>query len=457
MKKRVCLLLLAVSVLVWGTSLFAGGGGDKSSGGSAGSGVTKIRVWSDNASEKTVRDAQVARFNAGEGKAKGIEIEYTVYGTNFAEAIDIALKAGEAPELFRQDGKVFTNYVGAEVVLPLSDLPGGQALVDKYKGQLIPNLHTWNGKAYTLPYNVTTYKFVINKDLFDAAGITKLPTTWEEVRQAAKTITTKGAGQYYGFVLGLQSPWTITTYFLFPNGANTGLAVFDNEKLQYNFSAHLPWVSSVVGMINDRSVFPGYENLDADQMRAQFAAGRVAMIPGASFDVGVYTDQFPANFNWVVIDVPAFTASGAPYKAIVSATNLLAVSTTAKKNPEKTMEVLNFFYSDENMAEMYEAGLYIPFRSEAVALAKKAPTARGFAEFADVPQKIILLPSPDTETAVEGLVYRDALIRLFSRPTDAAAVLQELDTRYNAALKKNVDSATLNGFKADAARVVRKE
>ncbi|MDR3192587.1 MAG: extracellular solute-binding protein [Treponema sp.] len=450
-RKAVCVVSVVLMLL---TALPLFGGAKKDEG----SGVTTIRAWSDNAHEKSLRDVQIARFNAGRGKELGINIEYTVYGTNFSDAILIALQAGEAPELFRQDGKTFTDFVNAGLAVPLTELPGGQALVDQYKGELIPNLHTWDGKPYTLPYNVTTYKFIINRELFDAAGISAMPKTWDDVRECAKILTAKGNGQSFGFILGLKSPWTVTTYYLFPSGTNTGTGVFDNDKLQYNFSAHAPMVSAILGMINDGSVFPGYENLDADQMRAQFAAGRVGMIPGASFDVAVYNEQFPANFNWQVIDVPAFASSGSRYKEIVQATNLLAVSTTARKNPEKTMEVFKFFYSDENMAEMYEEGLYIPYRSQAVALAKKQPTAKGFAEFANVPQKLLLLPSPDSDVSVEGLVYREVYLRIFGKGYNEspAAVLKEVDDRYNNALKK-LSPEKLNSFKAPSDRVITRQ
>ena len=449
MKKAVSIIILVACVF---GSVFATGGQQP-----APPTVNKIRVWTDNASEKLLRDQQVARFNATRGKELGIEIEYTVYGTNYTEAIDIALKAGEAPELFRQDGKTFTDYVNAGMAVPIADLPGGQAVVDQYRGELIPNLHTWGGKAYTLPYSVTTYKFFINKDIFDAAGISGYPKTWDEVRDYAKTITQKGNGNYYGFIFGLKSAWTITTYFLFPNGTNTGLGVFDNDKLEYNFSSHLPMMNAVMGMVSDGSIFPGSENLDADEMRAQFAAGRVGMIGGASFDVGVYQDQFPAKFNMVVTEVPAYSSSGSPYREIVQATNLLAISTTAKKNPEKTMEVFKFFYSDENMAEMYEQGYYIPYRYQALSLAKKEPTARGFAEFANVPQKMLLLPSPDSDIQIEGLVYREVFLRMLARGYSESpqAILQELDKRYNDAVKK-MNQAQLNTYKAGDDRVIRR-
>ena len=103
MKK--CIGLIVIAAVMAG-SLFASG----RQAGSAGGPVT-IRVWSDNASEKLLRDAQVAKFNDGRGKELGIKIEYTIYGTNFADAIKTALQAGEAPHLYRSDGKTQGDFI----------------------------------------------------------------------------------------------------------------------------------------------------------------------------------------------------------------------------------------------------------------------------------------------------------------------------------------------------------
>ncbi|HCU30131.1 MAG TPA: ABC transporter substrate-binding protein, partial [Sphaerochaeta sp.] len=45
--------------------------------------------------------------------------------------------------------------------------------------------HIFNGKTYTLPYNLTTYGFIINKDLFKQVGLTEkdYPKTWADVRR----------------------------------------------------------------------------------------------------------------------------------------------------------------------------------------------------------------------------------------------------------------------------------
>ena len=203
-------------------------------------------------------------------------------------------------------------------------------------------------------------------------------------------------------------------------------------------------------------MFPGYEGLDADQMRAQFATGRVGMIPGASFDVGVYTRQFPAQCDWIPIDIPAHTASGSPYVEFVDASNLLAIGVAAKKNPEKAMEVYKFFYSDENLGELYEKGLYVPFRQEALKFAKNPP-AEAFQVFANLPKKAILLPTPENEISVEGLTYRETIAKILAdaKTGDPAAALRDLENRYNAAVAK-MPKERLEAYRQSADRNTRR-
>ncbi|MDL2319125.1 extracellular solute-binding protein [Eubacteriales bacterium OttesenSCG-928-A19] len=420
--------------------------------------VEVIRVWSDNAHEKELRDEQVARFNSTIGKEKGIEIEYTVHGTNWQDTINIAAQAGEAPELFRPNGTFLQKFVDAGYLIPITSLPGGDEFVAPYDGQLVVNQHIFGGEIYTLPYNLTTQKFAINQDLFDKNGIEDIPHTWAEVREYAKIITDNGDGVEYGYILGLQSDWTLNSYLMRETAVSTGHVGFDNDTLQFNFSAALPAIEAIMGMIEDGSVLPGSAGLDADAMRAQFAEGRVGMIPAVSFDVGVYNDQFPAKCNWRVISIPTFTDGPSPYKEFVDATSLLGVGAAAADKPEKTLEVLRYFYSDECMAEMYERSLYIPYRQEAMALATSEPTQKGFAEFADVPDKVLMLPMPDNIIPLEGTSFRATLANLMSGAlgTDAAAVLADLDARYNTALA-TVDPELLEAYRTPEGRNIMAE
>jgi len=429
-----CLMFALCLCIVSHSPLFAAGA--RSSSGT--DGLTTIRVWTDNASDRVVREQQIARYNEGEGRQKGIFIDYTVYGANYHDVIRNAALADVAPEIFRSTGELITQFQAAGKLVALEDMPGGREMIGMYNPtDLQKNLQIFNGKTYSLPYSMTTFKLIINKTMFDEAGITpdRYPKTWADVRTIARQLTNTSQGKY-GFITGLNSAWIMRSYLTMPNGQNIGHTGFNNGTLQFEFSKHLTAVEAVYGMVTDGSMFPGFEGLDADMMRARFAEGNIGMIMGASFDCGVYNTQFPAKMDWLPIDPPTDRAGNPQYRAFVDASNLLTIGNAALKTTEKAMEVFKFFYSDANLAELYVAGLYVPFRQQALALARGEPQAKGFKEFASVPNPAIGPATPENRIQVEGLAYRETLQRIFSRGYNEpiAQILADLDRRYNEAV-----------------------
>lgn len=451
MKKIVALLLaafLVVGMVACGAEQSSTNGGSSTDGGSSSNSTSAsgastemetITVWSDNAHEQEIREKQIAEFNEGVGKELGIQIEYTVYGTSYTDTIKMAVQSGEAPDLFRSDSKWMVDFIDSDFLVPIEDLPGSEALLEKYESLVSNQAHIFNGKTYTLPYNLTTYGFIINKDLFAECGLTEAdyPTTWEEVREVAKIITEKTNGRAYG--LGLSSTlWTVSSFYTMPNGKNIGHYGYDWENRKFAYSDYNPMIEAIDQMVADGTVFPGFENLDGDGVRAQFAAGNIGMIGAASFDCAVYVNQFPAVCDWEVIDIPKFSEDGTQYKAFGNPTNLLCVGKRALEHPEKVLKVLEFFYDDANAAEMYENGLYIPVRKEAVALADVEPELKGWAAFANFDEIFSMPPVPDTLLTVEGTTYREAIVNIWANPEldDVEAVMADVDARYNAALEE---------------------
>ncbi len=418
-----------------------------------------ITVWSDNAHEKELRDKQIAEFNDTVGKELGIKIEYTVYGSNFTDTIKIAAQAGEAPDLYRSDSKWMQDFVNAGYLTPIEDLPGSEELLAKYAPLVNNQAHVFNGKTYTLPYNLTTYGFVVNKDLFAKVGLTEAdyPKTWADVQTVAKKITEASNGTAYGFGIAPSALWTITSFYTMGAGQNIGHYGYDYAKQQFAYSDYNPLISAIDQMVADGSVIPGFETMDADMLRAQFSAGTIGMLGAASFDAAVYNNQFPAQIDWEVIDIPTFDGAAPKYKAFGNPTNLLCVGTKAMEHPEKVLKVLEFFYDDKNAAEMYEQGLYIPVRSEAVALAEKQPEMKNFSKFANFSEIFTMAPVPDTLIQFEGLTYREAIANMWTDPAlnDVEKTMKEIDDKYNAALAK-VDPATLALYKlADGVTIER--
>ena len=415
MKRRVwALILAAVMVLSLAPMAASADAGE----------VEHIVVWSDNAHEQSVRDKQVEEFNATIGKELGIVIDYTVYGTDYADTIQVAMQAEDGPDLFRPSSNNFAGFVQAGKAVPISDLEGSEALLAKYNpDELIVGDQIFDGKVYTLPYSLTSYKMIINQDLFDLAGIKEPPKTWDEVREDAKLITEAAQGNAYGYFLALKSGWCQDHYIYSVSAPDMGHFGFDAVTGKYRYA--------------DGRMFPGFENLDADTARAQFSAGRIGIVMAASFDVAVYTEQFPAVCKWVVCDPPAFTDAGYEYKEMVTAVDLLGVTKMAlKKDTAKVAKVLEWFYSDENLVEMYEKGMYIPYSTNVVGMAKESDVYgwKEFSSFKD-DQIIIRMADPKGMLKYEGLSARETLAKLLSGgfTEDPETVLKELDDRLNTA------------------------
>ena len=122
MKRKIVALLLAASLLTMGLS---GCGAETSSEPASEPTVTSeatetastteessasemqvVTVWSDSAHSQTMRDAQIEEFNNTIGKEKGIKIEYTVYGSDYADTINVALMANDGPDLFSPSSRI---------------------------------------------------------------------------------------------------------------------------------------------------------------------------------------------------------------------------------------------------------------------------------------------------------------------------------------------------------------
>lgn len=445
--RRIMALSLAAAVAAASLNGCGGSAGtpaaqstDGTGGGSGSKEVDTVVVWSDNISQKPIRDEQVAAFNEGIGKELGIKIEHTVYGTDYMDTIKLAAGNGDAPDLFRSDSKWLTDFVKAGYVVPLEDLDceASRNLIAMFDPYCLKQRHIINGKHYTLPYSLTTYKFLINEDLWAKAGLTEAdyPKTWAQVRECAAKITAASNGDAFGFGLGLGSLWTLSTYLTIPAGKWTGHYGYDYESQQFEYSAYAPMLEEIYGMTQDGSVLPGYETMDADSLRAQFSAGVIGMMPAASFDCALYNVQFPAECEWSVIDVPTVTGDN-EFKDFVQPADLLCIGVNAKSHYENVMKVMEYLYSDECAAEFYEEAVLIPVRKEAIEMAKKEPAGKNFAEFAEgIENSFLLEMCPDTVIKVKGLTYREVMANYLTVGGDVKELMAEVDSRYNEALKE---------------------
>lgn len=144
-------------------------------------------------------------WNATEGQAKvlaeaaeayeaatGIHVNMEFKGRDIRNLVGPALDAGEKIDIFDTDYMLMVQQNGKY----LTDLTDMAAAAD-YEKHVLPvlmnNVKTWgDGKMLVMPYQPYTTGVWFNKDMFDAAGITKSPETWTEFLDVCQKLKDSG-------------------------------------------------------------------------------------------------------------------------------------------------------------------------------------------------------------------------------------------------------------------------
>ena len=435
-KRRIVALFLSI-LLALSTVAYA----DTAAAEAAKNPVT-ITVWSNDAHSKDLFVEKVDNFNNNEGKELGIVIELSVYGTDYYSTLDVALQADEAPYIFKCNK--IPQYARAGKLVALEDLPGGAEVAAPYAEMNSNGVGIVDGKTYAVPFKSTTMALAYNKELFASLNL-EFPTTWEEMRECARIITENGNGLKYGYGLGM-SYVSYPLFFILPMAsASTGIMHFDHGAGRYNFSALAPYMKHMLDIINDGSIFPGYETMDDDTKRAQFAAGNIGMIPVFSSDVGVLTKQFPATFEWGVGPYPTETED-VRYKMQSNPSTFYVINQSAVKDgvQEKVITVMNALLSEEHLLTLFEGEKDMISRADVKAKSTAANVSTQWKEFGESSYRYTGYGVPDGLLTIEGDTYKDTFDKILTGLVDPTVALADLDTRYNAALDKAIADGTLS-------------
>jgi ABC-type glycerol-3-phosphate transport system substrate-binding protein len=198
-------IALAASMAACGDSDEGGGG---TGGGDAESGEV---IWWSWTPDTPVAEKYIAAFNK---VYPDIKIKYTNYeNADYAPAMSTAFQTGSGPDIFSMGaggnvgGKQLWGDFAADLA-PIAEEELGADWRDKFAPGYIEQL-TWDGKAAALPLGgVAADFFWINKDLFDANGVSTELKTYDELKAACDTFAAAGV---QCFTMGTNSTDTFST------------------------------------------------------------------------------------------------------------------------------------------------------------------------------------------------------------------------------------------------------
>ncbi|QNP56257.1 ABC transporter substrate-binding protein [Tessaracoccus defluvii] len=288
-------------------------------------------------------NAQVAEFEAANPGIDIVPEEYEWKATTFAAQ----LAGGTLPHVFEipfTDGKtLIENKQIAELDAQFQTLP----YASKFNESLLAAGKGPDGKVYAIPAkNVYGVGLHINRDLFTSAGLDpdKPPTTWTEVREAARKIAeaNPGVAGYMQMTQNNTGGWQLVANTFAHGGRvqtlnadGTATSTLDNEgtKAALQMLKDMRWADNSMG---SNFMF------DWGSINQAFAAGQVGMFTSGS---DVYTSMVQTNgLNPEMYGLGAMPQEGEDAGVLTGGTLVAMPASATDAEKDAAIKWIDFFY-----------------------------------------------------------------------------------------------------------------
>lgn len=351
MRKRV--LGVGALVLTSALAVSACSNGDSGAGGAGERESITVWMYPVIADENESHEYWQGVEEAFEAENEDIDLQIDLQPwDNRDEKIATAIASGTGPDLVVLGSDQALNYYSIGGLKPVS------GLIDDENAYLPGPIEsvTYDGDIYGVPFYQTSTTTVYNKALFDEAGISDLPTTWDEILAAAPALAENGVAimDYSG------SPEMTLNLSFYPLLWQAGGTVFNEDGSDVTFDGP-EGVSALEFLMELQSM----DGLPAD------AATKGNAIEGGGLGNGTTAMGYALNRTEVDLMIAAHgedaVVVGAPLTNAESATfgtpGVLSL-TTINENEEAAMKVANFMASPDVAHELNVLAGNYPVRED---------------------------------------------------------------------------------------------
>ena len=307
--------------------------------------------------------ANVDAFNASQDEIF-VDAQYQGGYDDALIKVKAAVPAGEGPDVFQMFEMATSYLADVDWVVPFSDLleKDPYMSLDDIEGAM-RNYYTVDGKFMCLPFNPSSPIMYYNKDAFDAAGITEIPTTFEGIAAIAEQLTSVEGNPEYA--MGL----TIYGWFFEAMLVNAGYYYVNNENgraatataIEYDTNGGGKLVMEAWKKLVDDGVAFNF-GVDNDGAKAAFMAGTTAITLESTAQLTTITNG--SSFNVGTAFFPS-AASERTDRAIIGGGNLWMVNTGDEQRMADAWTFMKFMASAEPAATFSMATGYYAANSHA--------------------------------------------------------------------------------------------
>jgi arabinogalactan oligomer / maltooligosaccharide transport system substrate-binding protein len=314
-------------------------------------------TWWDTAdptNEGPTYEALIEKFNE-EYPNVTINYESVPFG-DAQNKFKTAAEAGSgAPDIMRAEVAWVPEFAAAGHLYALD----GTALLEDNNFLETPlSSNVYDGKTYGVPQVTDTLGLMYNKELFEKAGITEAPTTWEEVGEAAEALKSKA--KVDGLYINNGG------YFLLPFMYGEGGDLLDTEAetIEVASPESVAGIQTAQDLVKSGAAVKPDANDSYGTMMTLFKEGKVGMIINGPWETAAMSDDpsFGGFENLGIAPVPAGSAgAGAP----VGGHNYVIYSGMDESKADAAIAFVNFMASAESQAFAAEELGVLPGNADA--------------------------------------------------------------------------------------------
>lgn len=324
---------------------------------------TEVLIWSWYSETEEALNKALDEFNQSQSE---ITVEQRVYGSSeYLQVLEAAIAGGKGPDVFGPHVHAIEYGLAGQTVDLIESF--GEDFLSKF----FPSTRrqfTAEGKQFAMGWMAQTFGFFYNPALFEQAGVTEIPETWDDLIAVAGQIREAGI---IPWAFNNADKWLGADFFL-----PLITQVTDNPDLVYDLDEHtkpgVSWNSQPVidalrmveKLVKAKVFQDGVNGTNWDQSTALFYSGKAAMFfAGSWVPQGINMNaspEFAASYR--VFRTPAW-APGRRHWCGNQAGAAWAVY--AKGHIPEAVKVLNYIYEDDRYVRIMNESFSMPSTIEA--------------------------------------------------------------------------------------------
>lgn len=251
-----------------------------------------------------------------------------------------SVMAGTAPDIAMLGGTWGVEFMEMGTFAPISKYVS-QDLIDKFIPAGFDIMKDADGTIYGLPWDGCTWGVIYRKDLFEEAGIDKVPETWDELLADGEKM--KAIGKYLLTVSC--SGYEVDDYYLPFLWQAGGDVCKRNENGKWvctlDSQESLAAAKFYLQLVENGYMPKEITGMDAESVLNSFTAGDTAMMVAGMWNIATLKGMSEMDGKWGTAQM--WTGPGG--KAVLSYPNTVHI-TEASKNKEAAGKFLEFFYNE---------------------------------------------------------------------------------------------------------------